>query len=88
MLTLVAELLFLWRRCCRINLKVPESVRALCGSATTGSDAGKDEQYSLPPFAVIYDEIDAHIGGRAFVSVAQMLSDQSQGSRICPCLVW
>jgi DNA repair protein RecN (Recombination protein N) len=65
-----------------IECEVPGSVRALCGSATAGSDAGEDEQYSLPPVAVIYDEIDAHVGGRASVSVAQMLSDQARSCQV------
>jgi len=32
--------------------------------------------------AVIYDEIDAHVGGRASVSVAQMLFDQSKACQV------
>jgi DNA repair protein RecN (Recombination protein N) len=31
-----------------------------------------------PPVAVIYDEIDAHVGGRAAVAMANMLADQSR----------
>jgi DNA repair ATPase RecN len=32
---------------------------------------------TVPPVAVIYDEIDAHVGGRAAVAMANMLADQA-----------
>jgi DNA repair ATPase RecN len=35
---------------------------------------------SLPPIVTIYDEIDAHIGGRAVKAMAQLLVQQSQTS--------
>ena len=36
------------------------------------------DQALAPPVSVIYDEIDAHVGGRAAVAVANMLADQSR----------
>jgi DNA repair ATPase RecN len=64
-----------------IECEIPGSVRALCGITPGGSD-GDDENTTPPPVAVIYDEIDAHVGGRASVSVAQMLSDQSRSCQV------
>ena len=43
---------------------------------------GQDYQQQLSPVVVIYDEIDAHVGGRASVSVAQMLFDQSKACQV------
>ena len=64
-----------------IECEVPGSIRALCGSSGGASQSSTtDEPYpSLMkrPVAVIYDEIDAHVGGLASVSIAQMLSQQS-----------
>ena len=34
----------------------------------------------IAPVAVVYDEIDAHVGGRAVVSLAKLLSDQTRSS--------
>lgn len=61
-----------------IECEVPGSVRALCGS---GTDALSNDDHHAP-VAVIYDEIDAHVGGRASVAVGQMLSDQSQSCQV------
>eukprot|EP00980_Cylindrotheca_fusiformis_P020698 scaffold7738_cov133-Cylindrotheca_fusiformis.AAC.7 len=61
-----------------IECELPGSVRALCGG---GIDVVTSED-SPGPVAVIYDEIDAHVGGRASVAVGQMLSDQSQSCQV------
>lgn len=37
----------------------------------------------MPPVAIIYDEIDAHVGGRAAVTMAKLLADQSRSKRSC-----
>ena len=34
-----------------------------------------------PPISIIYDEIDAHVGGRAAVTMAKLLADQSRKNR-------
>lgn len=47
---------------------LPGAAGALCRAS---------EKRTLPPISVVYDEIDAHIGGRAAVSVAKMLATQS-----------
>jgi DNA repair protein RecN (Recombination protein N) len=61
-----------------IECEVPGSVRALCGTST---DVFTNDNWN-GPVAVIYDEIDAHVGGRASVAVGQMLSDQSQSCQV------
>jgi DNA repair ATPase RecN len=72
-----------------IECELPGSVRALCGTMKTGLNndpsTETDEEVILsaaPPIAVVYDEIDAHVGGRAAVFLAQMLSDQSQSCQV------
>lgn len=51
-----------------MECELPGSAGALCRVR---------ESQHLPPIAVLYDEIDAHVGGRAAVSVARMLATQS-----------
>ena len=66
-----------------IECEIPGSVRALCGTSSSKSDSKEEEEVaSVPPVAVIYDEIDAHVGGRAAVSLANMLSDQSLSCQV------
>lgn len=50
-----------------MECELPGSAGALCRSS---------QIRNLPPIAIIYDEIDAHVGGRAAVSVARMLANQ------------
>ena len=74
-----------------IECELPGSVRALCatnriGSSTDANGSSKGEESLIlstaPPLAVVYDEIDAHVGGRAAVFLAQMLADQSRSSQV------
>ncbi|KAL3938928.1 MAG: hypothetical protein SGARI_001557 [Bacillariaceae sp.] len=67
-----------------IECHLPGSVRALCGGTPTEANGGSDdEEYATtPPVAVVYDEIDAHVGGRASVSVAQMLVEQARSCQV------
>jgi len=60
-----------------IETDLPGSVGASCN--TVNSNTGETTEYSDPgPVIVVYDEIDAHVGGRAAVSLAKLLSDQAQ----------
>ncbi len=60
-----------------IETDLPGSIGASCNSLN--SNGVETTEYSDPgPVAVVYDEIDAHVGGRAAVSVAKLLSDQAQ----------
>ena len=69
-----------------IECEIPGSVGALCGTNNNKEDNNPRlsvEPGSLvSPVAVIYDEIDAHVGGRAAVSVAQMLSQQARTCQV------
>jgi DNA repair ATPase RecN len=78
-----------------IECEIPGSVSSLCGGITAASKTGEQEEEDggvgrggddegalVPPVAAIYDEIDAHVGGRAAVSVAQMLSEQSHACQV------
>ena len=56
-----------------LECALPGSVGVTCRSGT-GS--------AMSPVAVLYDEIDAHVGGRAAVSVANMLAIQSTSSQV------
>lgn len=63
-----------------IECEAPGSIRALC-EASSGSSSNEVIMTNRP-VAVIYDEIDAHIGGRASVSVARMLLKQSEYGQV------
>ena len=57
-----------------IETHLPGSIGALCNKVSTEllSDG------IPPPVAVVYDEIDAHVGGRAVVALAKLLSAQTR----------
>ena len=60
-----------------IETDLPGSVGASCNSLN--NNEVETAEYSEPgPVTVVYDEIDAHVGGRAAVSLAKLLSDQAQ----------
>jgi len=63
-----------------IECEIPGSISATSRENLTGGE--KDQSAHLSPVAVIYDEIDAHVGGRASISVAQMLFDQSKTCQV------
>jgi DNA repair ATPase RecN len=59
-----------------MECSLPGSIRA----ATQSSANSKSAYTGLsapPPIAVVYDEIDAHVGGRAAVALGHMLADQA-----------
>ena len=58
-----------------LECEIPGAAGALCG-------VGAANRITLPPIAVVYDEIDAHVGGHAAVSMAKMISEQA-GQKIC-----
>ena len=60
-----------------IECEIPGSISAI-GSNPTENNTGS----SVLPVTVIYDEIDAHVGGRASIAVAQMLFDQSKSCQV------
>jgi len=62
-----------------IECGLPGSVGAACSSANSASS---DYWNGIAPVAVVYDEIDSHVGGRAAVAMATMLRDQSESSQV------
>lgn len=59
-----------------IETDLPGSIGACCSKPT--ADLILSTQ--IAPVAVVYDEIDAHVGGRAAVALAKLLSDQTRQS--------
>mmetsp|Transcript_52874 Transcript_52874/g.112340 ORF Transcript_52874/g.112340 Transcript_52874/m.112340 type:complete len:297 (-) Transcript_52874:444-1334(-) len=58
---------------------LPGSIGATCNSfANSAENLASQVDLKMPPISIIYDEIDAHVGGRAAVTVAKLLADQSQ----------
>ncbi|CAM9337689.1 unnamed protein product [Discosporangium mesarthrocarpum] len=47
-----------------------------------GERGGGGEGERVPPCAVLYDEIDAHVGGRAAVAVGNLLARQGKESQV------
>ena len=57
-----------------IETCLPGSIGATCNNYSAEyTHNGND------PISIIYDEIDAHVGGRAAVTIAKLLADQSSG---------
>jgi len=66
-----------------IECEIPGSISAIGGISTESYIKIEGDQLPIvSPVAVIYDEIDAHVGGRASISVAQMLFDQSKACQV------
>jgi DNA repair protein RecN (Recombination protein N) len=68
-----------------IECELPGSIGAANRARASDDLESKDsqirpdyDQTMAPPVSVIYDEIDAHVGGRAAVAMANMLADQSR----------
>jgi DNA repair ATPase RecN len=65
-----------------IETALPGSIGASCDLLSDGAESVPVESgMTTSPISIIYDEIDAHVGGRAAVTMAKLLSDQSRGSR-------
>jgi DNA repair protein RecN (Recombination protein N) len=61
-----------------IETALPGSIGSTCSSSAEHAPGQQDAKL---PLAIIYDEIDAHVGGRAAVTMAKLLSDQSRVRR-------
>ena len=55
-----------------IETCLPGSIGATCNRHRSAN-----AQNRINPISIIYDEIDAHVGGRAAVEIAKLLADQS-----------
>ena len=65
-----------------IEMALPGSIGSACNSFTDGVEGLLSEgSIKPPPISIIYDEIDAHVGGRAAVTMAKLLADQSRNNR-------
>ena len=65
-----------------IECALPGSVGAACATFLSAAD-GSTLYDTVPPVAVLYDEIDAHVGGHAAVALARMMVKQSvAGSQV------
>lgn len=65
-----------------IECALPGSIGAVSATSNTAGDENLWGDRRFPPIAVIYDEIDAHVGGRAAVSLANLLVEQSRSSQV------
>lgn len=66
----------------RILLAIECALPGAIGVACSNNAIDDSLWGELPPIAVVYDEIDAHVGGRAAVSMANLLIDQSRCSQV------
>lgn len=68
-----------------IETALPGSIGSTCNSISSSVDCHLETQdmTRTSPIAIIYDEIDAHVGGRAAVTIAKLLADQSRTSMQC-----
>jgi DNA repair ATPase RecN len=69
-----------------IECSIPGSVGAACRVLSappwSGMSPSPSLSSSVPPVVVLYDEIDAHLGGHAAVAVARMLVDQAERCQV------
>ncbi|KAL3807668.1 hypothetical protein ACHAXA_000314 [Cyclostephanos tholiformis] len=64
-----------------IETALPGSIGSTCNSFGSAEHVPYQHESKIPPIAIIYDEIDAHVGGRAAVTMAKLLADQSRARR-------
>lgn len=67
-----------------IECELPGAIGASCRNLNNAGTVLSNTPY---PVAVLYDEIDAHVGGRAAVAMAEMIADQSRAGQIDRCQV-
>ena len=60
-----------------IETALPGSIGTTCNTFSASSE-NLQRDINVSPLAIIYDEIDAHVGGRAAISIAKLLSDQTR----------
>ena len=65
-----------------IETDLPGAVGASCkpGAFVSRLYGNVDHSMDVSPVTVIYDEIDAHVGGRAVVALSKLLSEQTRTS--------
>ncbi|KAL9180449.1 hypothetical protein ACHAXT_008419 [Thalassiosira profunda] len=61
-----------------IETALPGSIGSTCNALSNSGEIMFGELGGTPPISIVYDEIDAHVGGRAAVTMAKLLADQSR----------
>ncbi|EED92241.1 predicted protein [Thalassiosira pseudonana CCMP1335] len=62
-----------------IETALPGSIGSTCNAYSNSADnVQTDSSPKAQPICIIYDEIDAHVGGRAAVTMAKLLADQTR----------
>lgn len=63
-----------------IETAIPGSIGTTCNPFSNSAESvpSQSSDLKIPPISIIYDEIDAHVGGRAAVTMAKLLADQSR----------
>jgi DNA repair protein RecN (Recombination protein N) len=59
-----------------IETSLPGSIGTACNSHGAGSESVQNMETA--PISIVYDEIDAHVGGRAAVTMARLLANQTR----------
>ena len=62
----------------RVLLAIETALPGSIGSTCRAERVPNQSNFRTPPISIIYDEIDAHVGGRAAVTMAKLLADQSR----------
>ena len=65
----------------RVLLAIETALPGSIGSTCRAERVPGQSDFRTPPISIIYDEIDAHVGGRAAVTMAKLLADQSRTRR-------
>lgn len=70
-----------------LECAVPGSIGMACRALAVAPPPAKPDlasasPVSVPPVAVLYDEIDAHVGGRAAVALSRLLLEQSEKCQV------
>ena len=65
-----------------IETALPGSIGSTCNSFLNSAESMTSQSdFRIPPISIVYDEIDAHVGGRAAVTMAKLLAEQSRFRR-------
>lgn len=65
-----------------IETVLPGSIGSICNGFNSETESENDQGSLILPISVIYDEIDAHVGGRAAVTMAKLLAGQSRTNSV------
>ena len=62
-----------------IEMSLPGSIGSTCNTYFNNvENRHSHDLLKIPPVSIVYDEIDAHVGGRAAVTMAKLLADQTR----------